>query len=174
MFNSYSWFLFASKVNSSFDVHVTSWNVEFDVGEGETTTNINFNVDRIFPGMEDFSQTLTAHNKGELKATLSYKIKSFTILGEEYKVNENTTEEDLFYMLQNNYPFKVNIEVSDSDLETGTGNGSLTISLNWPFESDNDELDTYWGERAYSFYEQHPGQDCFSIYLEITATQNNG
>ena len=33
-------------------VHVSSWNVEFSIGEDETVTNILIEVERVYPGME--------------------------------------------------------------------------------------------------------------------------
>ena len=54
IFNTYAWFIYATKASSSIDVHISSWNVEFTVGEDETVTNILIEVERVYPGMENF------------------------------------------------------------------------------------------------------------------------
>ena len=170
-FNSYAWFIYANKVSGSLTAHVTSWNVQFQVGEEETTTNIKFEVDRIYPGMETYEKTLIAHNKGEMKAILSYEIKSVSILGNIYKIDEQTTSEDLKNVIENNFPFKINITVDNENIEAENGEGQFNISMQWPFESGNDEIDTYWGEKAYEFYAVNPGKTSIVMDIEITATQ---
>ena len=40
MFNTYAWFIYATKVATDISVHIASWNVEFATGADETTTNI--------------------------------------------------------------------------------------------------------------------------------------
>lgn len=56
IFNTYAWFVYATKVSSSMSVHVSSWNVEFSIGEDETVTNILIKVERVYPGMETFEK----------------------------------------------------------------------------------------------------------------------
>lgn len=85
-FNSYAWFIYATKVSSGISAHITSWNVSFRAGEDEITTNVVFEVDKIYPGMETQIKKLTALNTGEMKAVLSYEIKKIRILDEEYIV----------------------------------------------------------------------------------------
>lgn len=170
-FNSYAWFIYASKVSGSFTAHITSWNVEFQSGEEETVTNINFIVDRIYPGMETYSQTLTVYNKGEMQATLSYEIKSITILENEYQIDEETTSEDLQNMIQNDFPFHINISVDNTNLSAGNGEAQFNISLEWAFESGEDDIDTYWGEKAYEFYSIHASQPSITMEIEISAIQ---
>ena len=52
IFNTYAWFIYATRVSSSLTVHISSWNVEFSIGEDETVTNILIEEERIFPGIE--------------------------------------------------------------------------------------------------------------------------
>ena len=79
IFNTYAWFIYATKVSSSLSVHVSSWNVEFSVGEDETVTNILIAVERVYPGMETFEKNVSVRNKGEIKAELDYDIISLNI-----------------------------------------------------------------------------------------------
>lgn len=85
-FNSYAWFIYATKVSSGLSAHITSWNVSFRAGENEITTNVIFEVDKIYPGMETQTKKITALNTGEMKAILSYEIKKIRILDKEYIV----------------------------------------------------------------------------------------
>lgn len=163
-FNSYAWFIYATKVSGGLTAHITSWNVKFKAGEEEITTNVVFEVDRIYPGMEKQTKKLTAFNEGEMKAILSYEIKKIRILTDEYTVSQEFTQEDLIEMLKN-YPFKLTFEIDKTNLNQENGSAEFDVSLTWAFESGNDALDTEWGEKAYEYNEQNP--DMSSIYVEI-------
>lgn len=173
MFNSYAWFIYATRVSGSITANIASWNISFQAGEEETTTNIDFKVDRIYPGMEKYSETIKATNKGEMKAVLSYEIESVTILGTKYQVTDTTSSEDLFYMMQNDFPFKINILADNTTLEAETGEAKITVTLEWPFESGDDTIDTKWGERAYEYYAVHPGQTSVNVQMKIVANQQS-
>ena len=54
IFNTYAWFIYATKVATEISVHISSWNVEFATGEEVTTTNIIIEVERVYPGMDDY------------------------------------------------------------------------------------------------------------------------
>lgn len=173
MFNSYAWFIYATRVSGSITASIASWNISFQAGEEETTTNIDFKVDRIYPGMETYSETIRATNKGEMKAVLSYEIESVTILGTKYQVTDTTSSEDLFNMIQNDFPFKINISVDNTTLEAETGEAKITVTLEWPFESGDDTTDTTWGEKAYQYYAVHPGQTSVNVQMKIVANQQS-
>lgn len=172
-FNTYAWFVYATRVSTSITAHVSSWNIEFAAGDGETITNIEIDLERIYPGMEDYVQEITVHNEGETPATLSYEFESIEILGEVYEVNENYSSEDLQNKIEQDYPFKILIEKDDGGLSDATGNGSFKITVYWPFESGDDELDTYWGNKAYEYYSLNPGETSLLIKLRLIATQIN-
>ena len=74
MFNSYAWFIYATKVEVGFTAHVTSWNVEFDVGQGEeSSTNIVIDLERIYPGMEDYEKESMHFNYSDSFCCRIYK-----------------------------------------------------------------------------------------------------
>lgn len=173
MFNTYAWFLYATEVSTSLTAHVTSWNVEFTNEDGESISNIVIDVSQIYPGMEDYERTIIVHNRGESNASLSYEIQSVEILGDTYELGDAYTSDDLENLLNNNYPFKITIEKSEGELESGTGDGSFTIRITWPYESGDDELDTYWGKRAYEYYQQNPDGKSVYIKMKLEATQHN-
>lgn len=176
IFNTYAWFIYATRVATDVSAHVSSWNIEFVGTEGEITTNLEVNIGRIYPGMERFEKVVEVRNKGETKAVLSYQIEEFDIMGEKFIVNEKNgpTTQDIVNKMNTEYPFNIKIEKDDSLLSEGTGNGKFTISLDWDFESDSedgDELDTIWGNKAYEFYSLNPGKNSIEIKMTLIATQ---
>lgn len=168
-FNSYAWFVFATKVSGGMTAHITSWNVKFKAGEKEITTNIVFDVDEIYPGVKK-EKTLTAYNDGEMLANLSYEIKSARILDMTYVAGETLTSEQIEEKLKE-YPFKITFTIDNSNLNAKDGSANFVATLNWEFESGNDNLDTTWGEKAYEYNRKHPGESSIHIEIIIKANQ---
>ena len=171
IFNTYAWFIYATRVATDISVHIASWNVEFATGEDETTTNILVQVDRAYPGMENYLKEITVKNKGEMKAKLDCKIKSLKVMDDKYVVGGNTTDEELKNKIETEYPFKINITKDDSELSQGIGDGKFSISVEWPYESGDDEKDTLWGNKAYEYYKTNPDKKSIEIQLELVAKQ---
>ena len=174
IFNTYAWFIYATRVSSEISVHISSWNVEFSVGEDETVTNILIAVERIYPGMENTEKNVTVKNNGEIKAELDYQIMSLKVLDQNYKVGENITQEELMNKITNEYPFKINVTKDDTLLKEGTGDGSFCVTVEWPFESGNDALDTLWGNQAYDYYIQNTEAKSIEIEITLIAQQIGG
>lgn len=170
-FNTYAWFIYATKVSSNVTVYISSWNVEFSVGEDETVTNLLIQVERVYPGMETYEKNVEVKNKGDIKAELDYEITSLKVMDEFYKVDENITMEELENKIQTEYPFKINITKDDTLLKQGVGEGMFSVTVEWPFESGNDELDTQWGNKAYEYYSLNPGKQSIEIEIKLTAQQ---
>ena len=137
-------------------------------------------------GMKDYDEIITAYNFGEKKAKLSYTILELTVLGKTYVVEDGkVTLEDLSQItvqqLLDSYPFKISVDIENEELEEGNGVSGITISLKWPFEQGDDELDTFWGEEAAKYYKQRKieleqlNSDekivSISIKIELKATQ---
>lgn len=173
MFNTYAWFIYATKVNLDLSVHVSSWNVEFVSADGESITDLVVEVERIYPGMETFEKNIEVKNKGETAATLSYQIESLKVMNQTFQVSDTLTSEDIEKQINEQYPFKITIVKDDTAFSQGTGTGSFNIKIEWPFESGNDELDTYWGNKAYEYYSLHPGEKCIELKLKLIATQQS-
>ena len=174
-FNAYAWFIYASKVSVGLTASVSSWDVEFVSDTGEVITNIDVDVERIYPGMETFEKKVEVHNKGQTGATLSYEIRYLKIMDEVYEVTEDSgwTTEDIENKVEQEYPFKIIIEMEDNGLSVENGKGSFNIKIEWPYESGNDELDTIWGNKAYEYYSLHPGEKSIEMKIDLIATQQN-
>ena len=171
IFNTYAWFIYATRVSTGISAHVSSWNVEFSTGEDETTTNIVIELDRIYPGMENVKKEVSVKNKGEISAKLDYDIIALKVMEEEYKIGEDMTSEELESKMKSEYPFKVNIVKDDAELLQGTGPGRFSVTIEWPFESGDDELDTLWGSKAYEYYSLNPGAKSVEIEITLIAEQ---
>ena len=171
IFNTYAWFIYATRVSTGISAHVSSWNVEFTTGEDETTTNIIIEIDRIYPGMDTVKKEVNVKNKGEISAKLDYEVISLKIMDEEYKIGENITSDELETKMKEQYPFKVNIVKDDTELIQGTGTGKFSVTIEWPFESGNDELDTLWGSKAYEYYSLNPGAKSVEVEITLIAEQ---
>ena len=98
-FNSYAWFIYATKVSTGMSAHISSWNVHFQAGEEEIKTEIMLDFDIIYPGMEIQSKTVTAYNTGETLANLSYEIKTIRILDTTYTTSETLTQEEILNII---------------------------------------------------------------------------
>lgn len=170
-FNSYAWFVFATKVSTGLTAHVTSWEVTFVVGEDESTTEIVLDVGKLYPGMETYTKEIKAQNKGESKAKLSYIYDSLTVLGQKYSVGDGYTQEELNNIIENNFPFKIKVAINNDNLESQDGYGLFIITIEWPYESGDDELDTFWGQQAYSYYEANPDEAGLKLHLTLIAQQ---
>lgn len=171
IFNTYAWFIYATRVSTGISAHVSSWNVEFSTGEDETTTNIVIELDRIYPGMETVRKEVSVKNKGEISAKLDYDIIALKVMEEEYKIGEDMTSEELENKMKSEYPFKVNIVKDDAELLQGIGPGRFSVTIEWPFESGDDELDTLWGSKAYEYYSLNPGAKSVEIEITLIAEQ---
>lgn len=168
--NSFAWFIYSTRVSSAITAKVRSWNVNFEVGEGAAEEYIEITVDSLYPGMDDFSKTLKAANHGEADAVISYKVEQAEILGDNLK-NLGLTDEQILNKLKNDYPFEINFSVSNETVTAGGGEATITITINWPYESGDDEKDTYWGRLAYDFNNNNPDTPSIKLVVKITAVQ---
>lgn len=173
MANVYAWFIYSTKVNVGLGAHIATWDIEFMSDKGEVATNMPFIVDRVIPGMDEVSQTLIVTNSGNTPANLIYEITSMKILGEEFVLGEGVTSEVLSNKLQNDYPFKFTFEMTNPQVTANGGREEFTVSLNWPYESGDDALDTLWGQRAYEFYALNPDGKSIEINMTVSAVQDD-
>lgn len=171
--NATAWFIYATKVDTGIGAKIVAWNVSFIAGEDELLEYINFKVDSIYPGMEPYVKKIEVTNKGEALANLFYEIDSIRILDTEYVVDKSTiTSEELLYSLANDYPFKIIIGVSNDKITPGE-KAYFFIEVTWDYESGDDEQDSYWGSKAYDFYEENSEKECLELNLIISAVQKN-
>ena len=172
--NGFAWFVYTTKVEGGITAHVRAWDIQFVVGNTPLTQEVDFDVNDVYPGMETFTDSIVATNKGEEPAVFSYEIVSATILGTTYVVDENLTSEELLYNLEHNYPFVISFTTSSEAISANGGESAFLFNFSWPYESGDDILDTSWGNMAYDYYQASPLGTAISLKIKLTAVQTGG
>ena len=182
--NTFAWFIYATKINTDVSVHVRAWNVVFESGDNEISHNVSIDVDSLYPGMEDYEYEIRAYNRSEVSASLSYEVLSARILDDEYMTAEEAqglgltvtgdepTSAEIEEMLAEDFPFSITFETSSSTIQQGNGVETYTLTVSWPYESNDDETDTLWGVNAYEFKEDNPMSPSIALKVRITIIQN--
>lgn len=178
--NTYAWFIYISTVSTGLNIHVKSWEFEFSV-EDKTDDIVIFSDD-LYPGMKEVKRSITATNKGETSANISYKISSVKIFGKDLLEGKEVVDEEQFKELLKDYPFEIQVEMLSQDgsvydpSKPMTENDEVQIefTLNWAYETKDaegnvieamDQADTKIGKEAYNYY--HP-KDENGVELELT------
>ena len=181
--NTFAWFIYATKIDNSISVHVKAWNVVFEAGDNTVTDTVNLNVDNIYPGMEDYEYEIKAYNRSEVNASLSYKILEARIFDNLYITADGRAERNeevlpgdftsdlLESRLLNDYPFKISIDISNNFIDPETGEEKYTFKVVWPYESNNDALDTEWGINAATYKKNNPPNSSIALKIKIIITQ---
>ena len=181
--NTFAWFIYATKIDSSVSVHVRAWNVVFEAGENEVSNIVNISVGDIYPGMTDYEYDITAYNRSEVDASMTYQVLSASVLGTQYISSEyrqmlgqqanasDLTSAQLEAKLLNDYPFSISFSTSSNTIQLGNGAETYTLAVVWPFESNHDDVDTLWGVAAAQYKEDHPSDPSITVLVKITITQ---
>ena len=139
--NTFAWFIYITRVDNNVSVHVKSWDVTFQSGDHEISNTVELNVDSLYPGMEDYVYEISAYNKSEVSATLSYQILEANILGTEYVTEEGRIEKgedvlptdltslELEDMFKNDFPFSMSINLSNQTILETNGNELFSINI---------------------------------------------
>lgn len=182
--NSFAWFIYSKEVQSNVDVHVRSWKVVLQDGNSQAVNYINVSIPNAYPGMANFSDQITIYNQGESSAHITYTIMSISIMGVSEDSLEKKTENNatltgdertsaqILSSLQSDYPFVINLSVSNSAVAASTGSAVYTTSMTWAYNSGDDEEDTLWGTRAYNFITANPSTSCISLVVKVVITQD--
>ena len=194
--NTYAWFIYISTVSANLSMHIKSWDVVFSDGEAEE--DFVFTVERIYPGMDDAEQTITASNNGETNAKMQLVVQSIKILDEDFYVvpaisdaNPTATVKngnEMLDILSDDYPFKIQIiinnqEYDGSDVSVAAGSSiNILFKVTWDYETgadvntiaSNDEIDTLWGNKAYTYMQNAQDDDyCIEVKVKMQAIQDN-
>lgn len=182
--NTFAWFIYATKIDGSVSVHVKGWDVLFEAGENEVSNIINVNVDSIYPGMDDYHYEVKAYNRSEMSATLSYEIIEVRLLNNTFiskqgrayynqpVSNDDLESDELENKLNSDYPFSLVISKSNDNISAGNGIEKVNFDLTWPYENNNDELDTEWGINASNYKKSNPSSPTIAIKIKLIITQN--
>ena len=172
--STFAWFIYATKVATGITAHIEAWNILFTNEDNSLEEYVNFYIPELYPGMEDFNDSINAYNLGERNAEISYEIVKVRILNIDYNIEGGSYSSALLEsILANNYPFKTTFNLTNTNLSSTSGTTTFSINVSWPFESNNDELDTYWGNQAYTYASNNPDSPSIEIVVKISAIQSN-
>ena len=150
-----AWFAYSGLSRVATEVNVKAWNIEIKKGDDRISNKVAISFSDLYPGMETKSETISISNLGDSDAILDYDIVSARILGDEsdsYSPNDTITSDNIEDAISHNYPFKINISVNKKHIIAGSKEDArFEVSVSWPLDSDNDELDSIWGNKAYEF-----------------------
>lgn len=184
MANTFAWFIYANKVSSNINVHVKGWNVTFEANQNQITNQVNVTVDDLYPGMTDYEYNISAYNNSEVTANLTYEIIEARILNDTYVTVEgrgsrgetvlstDLLSADLEDMLAEDYPFTITLSTTGSLLSTNNGQQDFYLNVEWPYENNQDALDTTWGIAASNYKTSHPNSPSISLIVKLIITQN--
>lgn len=172
--STFAWFVYATKVATGITAHIEAWNIMFTNQDNSVEEYINFYIPNLYPGMEDFNDSITAYNLGERSAEISYEIVSARILSTNYNIDGlSYTSAQMENILANNFPFKTTFTLENTNISASHGNTTFSVNVTWPFESNNDALDTYWGNQAYTYSSNNPGVPSIELVVKVSAIQSN-
>ncbi len=144
---TYAWFAYSGLKSATAEVDVKAWYIEFSKTGKAISNNMVISLDNVEPGMKTINEIVDIENKGDSDAVVSYKIESIRILDKVYSEVDNTK---LIDELSHDYPFHINISMKSSAVKK-KDKTTFVVSLSWPLDSGNDELDSKWGNDAYNF-----------------------
>ena len=151
IFTTFAWFAYSGLRKVSTDVDVKAWYIELSKSGEVVTNDIVITLDDVYPGMETVDEIVNVENKGDSDAKLSYKIVSARIL--DSTIDGESLEDNQFLSdsLSHDYPFHVNIDLSKNYIASGGDSSTFEVSVSWPLDSGNDDVDSLWGTNAYNF-----------------------
>ena len=188
--NTFAWFIYITRIDNSVTVHVKAWDVVFQDGEDEITSTLDLDIDDLYPGMEDYLYEISAFNRSEVAAILSYQILEVRILDDSYitvegrealnqaPVATDLTSAQMQNKLESDYPFSISIATTSLTIDDTDGFEKYRISAEWDYEGGHDALDTTWGINAATFQSENPNTPSITLKIKVTITQdlnaNNG
>ena len=133
VFNVFAWFIYISKVNTEMDIHAVSWDVVFSEG-GTAVKDVTIALD-VYPGMEQYSHSISVNNASETAANLFFDTKSVTLFGEEL-LTSSMTEIQKQSLLSNDLPMSIEYTFTRTVVNQAS-TSSFTVYVNWPYENTN-------------------------------------
>ena len=164
-----AWFAYSGLITARTEVNVKAWHIEFNKNGTPVSNELTIRLNDISPGMETMEEVIDIKNQGDTAAAVTYEITSARILETTL---DGTEQEELKDKLSHDYPFHIDMSLSDNFIRAHDGTGSFKIAVSWPFESDNDEEDSKWGMDAYDFQlaesQKEEAERRYAIKLEIS------
>lgn len=100
---TFAWFAYSKVLNTSLNIHVSSWDMKYYIGgvEQENPENgIAMGISTMYPAMPEQTVTMDIINNGERTAAIDYYIRSISIAGVSYElVQEGKTPTSTNYVI---------------------------------------------------------------------------
>ena len=164
-----AWFAYSGIASVETTINVKAWQIEFKKGEVKQDSLINVTLNDVSPGMQTKSEIININNLGDDDASIDYEIKSARIFDDVISASSQAELEDI---LSHNYPFKINMSLSDRHANAHDGTGEFTVSISWPLDSGDDKSDSDWGKKAYDFnqseQDKHTADNTYQIRPSIS------
>lgn len=151
IFTTFAWFAYSGLRSVSTEVDVKAWYIEMTQSGQVVTNDIVITLEDIYPGMDTVDEVVNIENKGDTEASLRYEITSARVLDTDLDADTSETIGLLEDNLSHGYPFHVNIDLSKRYVGAGGDSSTFEVSVSWPLDSGNDNLDTTWGMNSYNF-----------------------
>ena len=153
IFTTLAWFAYSGLSSLDTEIGVKAWYIELSKNGEAVSNNVVISIPTIYPGMDTITEKINIQNHGDSIAQVKYDILSARILDTEYNTegNNNITSNDLETSLSHNYPFHININLSNYVVKSNVGTATFEVSASWPLDGGNDTLDSQWGTKAYEF-----------------------
>ena len=145
-----AWFAYSGMSSATVDVGIKAWNIQFENNDQVVSNEIKITLTDIHPGMDTKTENVDVNNLGDSDAQISYSIAYVRILNDEFT---DITTEELKDKLSHDYPFHINMNLSKT-YALAHDSSHFDISVSWPLDGGNDDLDSSWGTQAYEFYLQ--------------------
>ena len=183
IFTTLAWFAYSGLSSLDTEIGVKAWYIELSKNGEAVSNNVVISIPTIYPGMDTITEKINIQNHGDSIAQVKYDILSARILDTEYNTegNNNITSNDLETSLSHNYPFHININLSNYVVESNVGTATFEVSASWPLDGGNDTLDSQWGTKAYEFNQSeqnklknNPDYDVeapIQVVIKVTAEQ---
>ena len=185
IFSTFAWFAYSGLSSVSTKMDVKAWYIKLTKNGKPQSNEVLINLREIYPGMETISEVINIQNLGDSNAVINYQFENVRILENEYKspsVDEQQTFSDnIEDELSQTYPFSINVSLERKYLPSKS-DGDIVVSISWPLESGEDEIDSGWGTNAYNFYneelkkakadENYSIRPAIQIALKVNAEQD--
>lgn len=141
-----AWFAYSGLTDVSTEIGVKAWYIKFD--KKVESNNIVISLNDVYPGMETKNEKIKISNLGDSDAQIKYSILSARILNDELDNSNSLQLEDA---LSHDYPFHIDISLKKDFASAGGDESEFMVSVSWPLDSNQDELDSLWGSKSYEF-----------------------
>ena len=164
-----AWFAYSGLASASTEVDVKAWYVQFTKDNQAVSNEIVLALSDIYPGMDPITERVSINNLGDTDAQLSYDITSARILESELK-NDTISSEEIEDTLSHDFPFHININLSKNYVGAHDDMSEFEVSVSWPLDSANNELDSEWGNQAYAFQQKENAKKEEDESYEVRST----